>query len=249
MFQSAPSSLLGRLIRLPLHLIPKEVVMRVWRGPCKGMRWIVGSSIHGCWLGTYESRKQQIVQQYLKPGMTVFDIGANAGYYTLLFSRQVGENGQVFAFEPFPQNTHNLLRHLRMNGLGNATLITTAIADRNGISSFRIAPHNAMGALTTQETPLHVPTLTLDQFISEGRHPIPELIKMDVEGAEGQVLEGARSTLAARKTVWFIALHNPEAQRHCFDILVGYGYRLLDLDGNALQSHSVPLDEIIALPA
>lgn len=57
------------------------------------MAWVVGSAPHGCWLGTYELEKQRTIMPFIKPGMTIFDIGAQAGFYTLLFSRLVGPSG------------------------------------------------------------------------------------------------------------------------------------------------------------
>ena len=67
------ASFLGWFLRLPLRLLPKASVVRVRTGLNKGMRWIVGSGTHGCWLGTYESDKQQALKQFVKTGMTVFD--------------------------------------------------------------------------------------------------------------------------------------------------------------------------------
>ena len=80
-----PKTAAGRLIRLPLKLIPKSKVMSIRSGPTKGMKWIVGNGIHGCWLGTYELDKQNAMMKYLKPGMTVYDIGANSGFIRFCF--------------------------------------------------------------------------------------------------------------------------------------------------------------------
>ena len=96
----SPESALGALVRLPLRLIPPSHVITVKDGLNKGARWIVGSSIHGCWLGTYESEKQNVVSKLVRPGMVVWDVGANAGFYTLAFARLVGNTGRVYAFEP-----------------------------------------------------------------------------------------------------------------------------------------------------
>lgn len=75
-------SLLGRFLRFPLRFIPQESVVRIRRGPAQGMKWIVGSSNHGCWLGTYELEKQLALQRAVRQGMVVYDIGAQAGFYT-----------------------------------------------------------------------------------------------------------------------------------------------------------------------
>ena len=86
-------SLTGRLLRIPLKLLPADSTVRIRRGPAKGLRWIVGSATHGCWLGTYELDKQRVLERFVKHGMTVYDIGAQAGFYALVFSRLVGEAG------------------------------------------------------------------------------------------------------------------------------------------------------------
>lgn len=69
---------LGKIIRLSLRLIPKGVPVRIRAGAAKGMQWITGAHVHGCWIGTYEKDKQDFCQVLIKPGMTAFDIGANA---------------------------------------------------------------------------------------------------------------------------------------------------------------------------
>ncbi len=97
-------TLVGRLLRLPLRLIPPQSQFRIRSGPAKGLKWIVGTSDHGTWLGTYEFEKQQRFAELLSPGDVVFDLGAHAGFYTILASKRVGSMGHVFAFEPFPRN-------------------------------------------------------------------------------------------------------------------------------------------------
>src|SRR5262245_27460113 len=95
---------LGRVIRAPLRLIPKQAVVPSLQGPLSGKRWIVGSGIHRMWLGSYEPSKMGLAAQCVRSGDTVFDIGAHVGIYTLLFSDRVGPTGRVIAFEPAPQN-------------------------------------------------------------------------------------------------------------------------------------------------
>lgn len=94
-FKSDFRSPLGKLLRLPLKLIPDKTVLPVLQGKLKGKKWIKGSSINGCWLGTYEFDKQQLFQDYVKPGMVIYDVGANAGFYTLLSSVLTGNSGKV----------------------------------------------------------------------------------------------------------------------------------------------------------
>src|SRR5712692_7002997 len=105
---------LGRLARYPLKLVPPTMVMPVLTGKLRGKRWIVGSGIHGCWLGWYESEKQRAISKEVRSNTVFYDIGANVGFYSLLASMLVGP-GKVFSFEPMPRNFSYLKRHLDLN--------------------------------------------------------------------------------------------------------------------------------------
>ena len=82
---------LGKLLRLPLNLIPKKAIVPILKGRLKGKKWIVGSGIHRFWLGTYEwHHHTSVFEKRIKEGGIVFDIGAHVGFYTLLASVLVG---------------------------------------------------------------------------------------------------------------------------------------------------------------
>jgi len=242
-------SIAGRLLRLPLRLLPRRLVVRVRSGLNKGARWIVGSSIHGCWLGHYEADKQALVRTLVRPGMRIFDVGANAGFYTLAFSRLVGAKGHVWAFEPFAENAANILRHVELNGIDNVTLIQSAVADRRGVAGFKVGPNNAQGMLSEQPNNYLVPTSTLDDLIAQDIAQSPDLVKMDVEGAESLVLEGAAQLLAAQRTTFLIALHGDTQMRRCVNALCDAGYQVFHLDGTPVRADSTFTDEIYARPA
>lgn len=109
-------SWLGRVARLPLRCLPKSAVVPMIGRPCRGLWWLAGSAPHGAWLGTLERRKLSHFVSRLRPGMTVWDIGANVGLYTLAAARVVRPGGRVAAFEPLPRNLGFLRRHLDLNG-------------------------------------------------------------------------------------------------------------------------------------
>ena len=106
---------IGRLLRLPLTVIPPSTVVRILQGRLRGCRWIVGAETHGCWLGSYELAKQRQFGDAIKESNIVYDIGANVGFYSLLASRCIGSMGQVHAFEPLPENLVFLEKHIRLN--------------------------------------------------------------------------------------------------------------------------------------
>ncbi|HEV8435127.1 MAG TPA: FkbM family methyltransferase, partial [Thermoanaerobaculia bacterium] len=113
---------IGRLLRLPLRLVPNGRVVRIKSGPLRGWRWITGSAPHGCWLGTYERDSQRAFMDNVHEGDVVYDIGANAGFFTLLASTLAGPRGLVFAFEPLPRNVALLERHVSLNGCENVRI-------------------------------------------------------------------------------------------------------------------------------
>lgn len=229
----------GRLLRLPLRLIPKASVVTVRRGITRGMRWRVGSNTHGCWLGTYEPAKQEVVRHLVKPGMNVIDVGANAGFYTLAFASQVGDTGHVWAIEPFAENLQNLIAHVALNGLGNVTVVQAAAAARGGMAHFQAHASNSMGRLTGERTPIVVPTVSLDELCASGI-PAPDVVKIDVEGGERAVLEGARGLLAARRTTWLVALDDRGTAPSCREMLAGAGHSIAEIGGDAHEIVATP---------
>lgn len=241
-----PESMLGALVRLPLRLIPRSHVITVKGGLNKGARWIVGSNTHGCWLGTYESEKQNLVSKLVRRGMVVWDVGANAGFYTLAFARLVGDAGRVYAFEPFAENTNNLLKHVRLNRLSNATVIQAALGANTGLVGFCVAHSNSMGHISEQENSYLVPSSTVDEFLARHPEACPDLLKIDIEGAEAGLLSGAAQFLRQSAPEIILALHGQDQSRKCTELLTSLGYSLYYLDGSAVNEAPLRSDEIYA---
>lgn len=216
----------------------------------KGLRWKVGSSNHGCWLGTYELEEQVFFTRVVRPGMVVWDVGANAGVYTMLFSRLVAESGAVMAFEPLPSNCDNLISHIRVNDLSNVTVFSVAVSDRKGMNGFSIASSNSMGAITGKSSSLMVSTIPLDSLVVEEKYAVPDLIKVDVEGAEGLVLDGSREILSIARTKWVVSLHSKEHADLCEERFRVHRYRLLTLGGSLIPGplRESGLTDIYAVP-
>jgi len=234
------SSLIGKLIRAPLKLIPKDTVLPIIQGVLKGKKWIKGSSINGCWLGSYEYDKQLLFRSYVKKGMIVYDIGANVGFYTLLSSVLVGDEGKVFAFEPFPRNIKYLKKHVGLNLLQNVVIINKAVFNEATILSFKMGKNNSMGRLS-ENGELKVKTLALDGFVQANNLP-PDLIKMDIEGGEYDALLGAEKILKQFKPVIFLATHGKDIHKKCVDYLKSFGYQLKSIEQKDLEE----TNEIIA---
>jgi len=219
------SEWIANAVRLPLRLVPRNAVVRIRSGELRGWRWIAGSSTNGCWLGTYERQVQQLFQEHLRPGAVVLDVGANAGFFTLVASRLVGAAGRVHAFEPLPRNLYYLERHVQLNDRTNVTVEALAIAATSGEAHFRTASHASMGGLRDDGN-LHVVTASLDDLLAAGRIPAPDFIKMDIEGAEGDALRGAARLLAGSPLTIVLSTHGYEQHEICWGILKGAGFQL-----------------------
>jgi FkbM family methyltransferase len=234
---------LGRILRTPLRCIPPGTLLRIRRGPAKGCKWICGSSDHGCWLGTYELSKQRALSAFIRPGWTIYDIGAHTGFYSLFFSKLVGEAGMVYAFEPFAPNIVHLANHLKLNQIRNVRIIQAAVGTSACLTGFTTqAASSSQNRIDPSCHDLLLPQVALDGL----ELPFPNLIKMDVEGAESQVLQGAARLLESSRPIIFVALHSQEERANCAALLQRARYRLYDLSGN--QSDRIESDEIYALP-
>jgi len=241
----ASTSRMGQLLRAPLRLLPRSLVLPVLQGPLRGKLWISGASDHGCWLGSYEYRKQRLFATLVSPGDTVFDIGANVGFYTLLASVQTGPKGTVVAFEPLLRNVELLERHVRLNALRNVSVVRAAVGNRKGTIRFAPDLHsNSMGHIDETGS-LEVPLVSLDGLMESGAIAMPDVVKIDVEGAEYDVLQGAAQLVARARPLILLATHGAEVHLRCCDLLQGWGYALSAL------SDAVPIastDEILANP-
>jgi FkbM family methyltransferase len=227
---------LGRFLRLPLRLIPRDAQVRILQGPLRGKKWIAGSSNHGCWLGSYEYVKQKAFSASIQPGNVVFDIGANVGFYSLLASVLVGQQGRVFSFEPFPKNLALLRKHLALNHVTNCSVYDAAVSDSSGTAHFSPGEDSASGRLVEDAgNSISVRTIALDQLVGSGELPRPDLIKCDVEGGEFRALQGAALTLAAATPTIFLATHGPEVHRPCCSFLSQLGYALTPLDHQHIE--------------
>ena len=226
-------SLLGKILRLPLRLIPPQAVVRMLRGSCKGMKWIAGSNDHGHWLGSYECAKRIVFEKTVRENSVVFDVGANVGFYTLLASVLVGTRGSVFAFEPFPENLVFLKEHLRLNNIDNVTVVEAAVSDKCGTAFFDEGKSRSTGHISPSGR-LQIETVAIDELVAKKELPVPDYIKMDIEGAEVSALLGAKTTLAQAHPTIFLATHGSSIHQECCRLLRSLGYELQPINDMSL---------------
>ena len=236
------NTILGRIARLPLRLIPHSQVIPILQGSLKGKKWVAGSGNHGCWLGSYEYEKAFLFEQSLRPGGIVFDVGANAGYYTLLSSVGVGPSGRVFSFEPSPWILPFLKRHLELNLVSNVDVLEVAVSDMSKKVRFEEGPSLATGRIASTGN-VEVQMVSLDDLFLAKRVPLPDIIKMDIEGAEYDALRGAQNILEAGVPVLFLATHGRQIHDACCRLLRDAGYEVRALFGGKIEE----TDELIAM--
>jgi FkbM family methyltransferase len=237
----SPFSTTGRVLRLPLRMIPSWAVVPVFGGINRGYRWIAGSALASCWIGNFEEDHQVALSALARPGAVVYDIGANVGFYTLALARLVTPSGHVYAFEPDARNMHLLRRHLRMNRLQNVTIVQSAVSSASGLVP--LEGEQGMARIAKQGNYL-IPSVSLDQIVAQG-NPIPSFIKMDVEGAEAMVLAGASEILARRQTSWLIATHSAALREQCLALFAQQGYEPRKLDFSKFDGQDF---DFLALP-
>lgn len=233
---------LHRIVRAPLAMVPRMRPVPVLSGPLRGARWLSTSGTHGCWLGTYERDLQRELWSALQPGAVFFDIGANVGFFSLLARRRVGDAGTVVAFEPLPRNMEMLRRNLALNR-ASVMPIDAAVSNQSGIGRFEQTESGSMGHLGTGDG-IDVRLVTVDELVCSGEIPPPDIIKMDIEGAESKALAGARQILLRHRPRIFLSTHGWAEHARCCEFLRTLGYTpRLRRDGLADGQY-----EIVAVP-
>jgi len=155
------------------------------------------------WVSTVELLEQEQKAAFLKslrPDDIVYDVGAHMGLWTLFIAQAV-PRGSVHAFEPEPTNRAQLEVNIRLNGLGNVSVHGHAIGNREGEAEFALfdglrGSRHSITPDREAERTMRVETLPLDSVPSRLGIPEPTVLKIDIEGAEGLALNGARRSLA-----------------------------------------------------
>jgi FkbM family methyltransferase len=157
--------------------------------------------------GVWEEYVTHLFTKTVKSHHIVMDIGANIGYYSLIAAKQVGMKGRVYSFEPEPNNFKLLRKNAEVNGYTNIVPIQKAVSNKKGKLKLFLNKSN-LGAHSISEgnVPTHkggaveVETISLDDFFEkEVKEGHVDFIKIDVEGAEGLVMEGAEKVLKSEK--------------------------------------------------
>lgn len=177
----------------------------------------IARCLHG---GSYEIVERRIVSRYLKRGMTVIDIGANVGLYSLIAERLVSPTGSVWAIEPSRDSYDRLLRNLELNGAGRVTPVKVALSSKDDHSAVLLRDRGHLdgeryllpdgGKVEDPADTECVSTISLDTFCKRRGIWTVDFIKMDVEGGEYEVIRGASKILAANPGLVMVFEHTRE---------------------------------------
>src|SRR5262245_8493915 len=161
--------------------------LQIAQGIGQGLWFNAGKSNAGYVLGTTEPLLQSAFALILKPGMTLYDVGASVGFQSVLAARLVGSGGRVIAFEPFPDSAALLRHNVQLNKFQHVKVLQVAVAAADGSAKFKLGEEVTWGKLDDRGT-LEVEVRSLDSVTRE-LGLSPSAIKIDVEGGELKVLD------------------------------------------------------------
>jgi FkbM family methyltransferase len=219
-------------------LLPRDTLIwvQIQHGPAESL-WIrvnprTGQNIQR---GIAEPQVQQALVDYLRSGMTFYDLGANIGYYSLIAAHLVGPKGCVVSFEADPEIAARLRENLARNNFSYAIVEQKAVWSEPATVAFarvdantspdrglgHVSPDNSCDTITVEAT-------SLDCYVTAEN--FPDFLKCDVEGAEVEVFKGADRLLAERRTILLTEMHSAENHRTLVQKFVDLGYTVRTLD-------------------
>lgn len=229
----------GRFIRFVSRLVVGKRG-KIMRGVGAGLNFDATGGFPGYILGTTEPQEQRILARLLKPGETFYDVGANIGFYSTLAGRLTGPSGRVYAFEPFPESAASARRNAEMNDFDHVQVIEAAVTREDQIISLAIGEspaHHSTAHAENGEKSLKVRATSIDSFSQESASQ-PDIIMIDVEGAEMDVLHGMIGTIRSCKPTILCEVHwiGEEFNQFCDRFLAPLDYTVMTYSGEPIPN-------------
>lgn len=242
-----------------VHAMPNDTAINVMTGPLAGMVWFKRDFWTGYVVGDYEPNVQQAIREVTRGGDVFYDIGCMHGFHGFLGLFCSGTSGKCIMFDPRLDNVTLAKKITEANGLTPFVVVENlAVSDENGVGEFHFdAADQAWGKLaeskptdTTHWSPEKYPVgrekvtkVSLDTYVYEKGHPVPDVLKVDTEGAELAILLGASRLIAERRPGWVISGHSQDLYKGCKEFLLDAGYP----EGDVIE-WTAPSDILVARP-
>lgn len=208
-------------------------------GPAAGLRFEVTLPLDkAVWAGTYEVEFAAAVADGVNPGDVCYDIGGYRGYMAGVMA--LAGASRVLVFEPLPGNLRALDRLRALNPELPIQIERVAVGEVDGTAMLKVMPDASMGKLATSrfqhdvpfEAEIEVEIRKLESLVGNRDIPPPQVIKVDVEGAEMDVLRGAAEIIRVNRPRIFLEAHTAALEQECTQELVRYAYHVRRLEGN-----------------
>ena len=210
-----------KFVRRVTDPLLETVRVPVLSGVNRGRWWSLSSAGSGYGSGRRARHQMELIAALLRPHDVVWDVGAHHGFVTLCAARMARE---VHAFEPSARNRAMLRRHMRWNGIANARVHPFALGNRDG--SARFGGNGTSKTFALDRGVELVDVRRAESLVASGACPAPTFMKIDVEGAEPDVLGGALPVMP-RDARLLIAVHGREADERCAALLEQAGFELV----------------------
>lgn len=203
----------------------------------------------------WESMETNYFLSKIKKGNIILDIGANIGYYTLLFSKLVGSKGKVFSFEPDPDNFRILSKNVFFNKLRNVVLVNKAVSDKTGklnlfLDEMNKGDHRSYDSNDGRKS-IEINSISLDDYFKAYKGKI-DFIKIDTQGAEGMILRGMGKVLKSRKNIqivcefWPMGLSKSKFKpKEFLNLLMNSGFKIFELNESLQNTKQVTINKLL----
>jgi len=156
----------------------------------------------------------KIIKNNVKPDMSVFDLGANFGWFTLVLSKLVGESGHVYSFEADPSLVKTINENIKLNNLTNVSVFSNAVSNKSGTAKFNLNEsydtRSQLESSDISDNSIDVKTVSIDEFC-EKNNVKPDFIKMDIEGSEPKALQGMKKIILSNPEIKIVSEFNQKA--------------------------------------
>ena len=194
--------------------LSEEKIIKVNNYKMKTISHDTGISSELLIYGNHEPLTTEIILDELSEGMICIDIGSNIGYYALLESKKIGKNGNVLAIEPSPENFSTLVYNIKLQNDQNINAFNFAIGDKNDEIEFLIGKKSNWSKvkdendiIESEDKIIKIPLKTLNSFVKDNQLEKIDLLRMDVEGYENNIIDGAIEVLTKFKPKIMVEIH------------------------------------------